>query len=130
MNPLPPLSLMSFSIVIVEDEPLTRRAIIKALLKSGLQLTEIHQADNGEKGLQILEQNNIDIALVDLNLHGMNGDEMVRRARQNPDLRRLPIVFISGDKNKDRIKNIQYQGLIEKPFTPERLGEAIVKMIS
>jgi len=118
------------NIVLVEDDQLTRKAIIKALMISGLEIEKIYEADNGEKGLQLLENNIVDIGLVDLNLCGMNGDEMVQQMKKNPNLKRVPIVFITGEKNMDRVKNIENQGLIKKPFTPETLGEAILNGIS
>jgi len=46
------------------------------------------------------------LALVDLNLEGMSGDEMVRKLKQNPDHARLPIVFISGVANGKRKSGI------------------------
>jgi len=123
---------MSFNILVVEDENDVRKAIIKALRRSGLQLTEVFEADSGEKGLQIISEQNIDFVLVDLYLPGLNGEEMVKRMRIDPDTQKLPVVFISGENREDRIQMLlkKGSGFISKPFQPEILGETIINMIS
>jgi DNA-binding response OmpR family regulator len=65
--------------LIVEDEALIRLNLCDMLEEMGL---ETAQAANGKDGLAMLEQDaGIGVLIADLGLHGMNGEELVRRAR-------------------------------------------------
>ncbi|HEX3429621.1 MAG TPA: response regulator [Rhizomicrobium sp.] len=78
--------------LVVEDEALIRLNLCDMLEEMGL---ETAQAANGSDGLQQLEHDAaIGVLIADLGLHGMSGDELVRRARA---LRpQLTIIVASG----------------------------------
>ncbi len=63
-------------ILIVEDEKHTREGLEKALSRNYRTIL----ADNGERALQILAENQVDILLTDLRMPGMDGLALVRRA--------------------------------------------------
>jgi len=66
--------------LIVEDEALIRLNLCDMLEEMGL---ETAQAANGDDGLAILERDaGIGVLIADLGLHGMSGEELVRRARE------------------------------------------------
>ena len=89
---------------------------------------EIHEAANGQEGLQVLEHHWIDLALVDMNMPVMNGEEMLDRVRQNPETSDLPVVVISTQGSDTRIDTLRRKGVgfVHKPFTPEILRETIL----
>lgn len=65
--------------LVVEDEALIRLNLCDMLEELGL---EAAQAANGSDGLAILEQDaGIGVLIADLGLHGMTGEELIRRAR-------------------------------------------------
>ncbi|HEX30388.1 TPA: response regulator, partial [Candidatus Poribacteria bacterium] len=66
---------MALNILVVDDSSVMRSIIIKTLHLCGLPLGEIYQAVNGLEGLQALEENWIDLALVDINMPVMDGEE-------------------------------------------------------
>jgi DNA-binding response OmpR family regulator len=78
--------------LVVEDEALIRLNLCDMLEEMGL---ETAQAANGKDGLAILEQDTgIEVLVADLGLHGMSGEEVVRRARAlRPNLK---IIVASG----------------------------------
>lgn len=78
--------------LVVEDEALIRLNLCDMLDELGL---ETAQAANGGDGLQLLEQDaDIGLLIADLGLHGMTGEDLVRRARAlRPELK---IIVASG----------------------------------
>src|SRR5258708_15256834 len=121
---------MGINVLVVDDSAVMRAMIIKTLRLSGVPLGEIYQGGSGEEGLQSLGDNWIDLALVDLNMPVMDGEEMIRRVRQNPETADLAIVVVSTEGSETRIQTLQEKGagFIHKPFMPEVLREAIQRV--
>ncbi len=80
-------------IVIVEDEPGTRRTIELLLKQYQPIITE-----TGEEALRIVEKNAniIDLVLLDIVLPGIDGIETCRRFKENPGTKGIPIIFLTG----------------------------------
>lgn len=70
---------MNASILIVDDEPLIRQALFRALTGEGYELI---QAPGGQEALEILKKRRVDIILSDLVMPGMDGLELLRHARE------------------------------------------------
>ncbi len=121
---------MALNVLVVDDSAVMRGIIIKTLRMSGLSLSEIHQAANGEEGLKMLDQHWVDLAMVDINMPVMNGEEMLDRVRSNPDTANLPVLVISTESSETRIESLAQKGasFVHKPFTPEILRAKIIEM--
>lgn len=122
---------MALNVLIVDDSAVMRSMIIKTLRLSGIRVGEIHQAGNGVEGLEKLSENWIDLALVDINMPVMNGEEMIDKVRKNPVTADLPVIVVSTESSETRIDALLNLGtqFIHKPFTPEILKEKILSMI-
>jgi len=123
---------MLLNVLIVDDSVVMRRIIMRALLGSGLLFCDIHEAENGIEGLEALKtHNDIDFVLSDIHMPVMNGEEMVDQMRKDFDLEKMPVVFISSEKNENRITVLTRKGtgFIKKPFTPKLLGKAIMDLL-
>lgn len=118
---------MSFNILIVDDSAAMRSIIGKTLRLSGLPLGEIHQAKNGAEALEVLEENWVDLALVDINMPIMDGITLINRVRANPDTEDLSIIVVSTESSETQIASLLEKGVefIHKPFTPETLRETV-----
>jgi two-component system chemotaxis response regulator CheY len=118
---------MAFNILVVDDSSVMRAIIIKALRLSQLPLGEIYEATNGQEALKLLEGKWIDLALVDINMPVMDGEEMVKSLRQNPATADLPVLIVSTEGSETRIRGLMQKGagFIHKPFTPESLRDAV-----
>ena len=118
---------MSLNILVVDDSAVARSMIVKTLQLAQLPLGQVHQAGNGQEGLDILEKNWIDLALVDVNMPVMNGEEMIERIRQNDAWADMPIIVVSTEGSQTRIDRLQQKGarFIHKPFTPEMVRELV-----
>jgi two-component system chemotaxis response regulator CheY len=122
---------MAINILIVDDSGVMRSMIAKTIRLSGLELGEIHQAGNGREGLDVLNQNWIDLVIADINMPVMNGEEMIDRILENPDLRDIPIVVVSTEGSKTRVDRLQKKGIrfIHKPFTPEAIRDTVKNLL-
>ena len=108
--------------ILIVDDVATIRQIVTAVMQSvGYKVVE---AASGEEALKLAEAQRVHLVLVDMNLPGMNGLDLVSRLRALKAYRATPIVMLTkGGKPEDlqRASRVGASGWIEKPFTPERL---------
>lgn len=118
---------MAINILIVDDSAVMRAMILKTMRMANLPLGEIHQAANGQEGFDILNQHWIDLVIADINMPVMNGEEMIDRMQENPDIRDIPIIVVSTEGSEKRIERLQHKGarFIHKPFSPEIIRDTI-----
>ena len=118
---------MSLNIVIVDDSSVVRAMILKTLNMAGMPIGEVYQAANGREGLEVIENNWVDLVFADINMPVMNGEEMIEHIRANPDYRDLPIIVVSTEGSKTRIERLQHHGarFVHKPFAPEVIRQVI-----
>lgn len=118
---------MALNILVVDDSSVTRAMIIKTIKMASLPLGEIYQAGNGQEGLDLLKHHWVDLALVDINMPVMNGEDMIEKIRENPEWKSLPVIVISTEGSQTRVERLRQQGarFIHKPFSPEIIRETI-----
>lgn len=121
---------MAFNVLVVDDNSVMRTVIIRTLRMSGIPLGEVHQAGDGREALEVLGQNWVDLALVDINMPVMNGEELIDRVRDNPEIRDLAIIVVSTESSETRIAKVRRQGahFVHKPFTPEQIRHTILEV--
>ena len=114
------------SILIVDDE--------KRLLKSLARLLEdsflVHTASGGKEGLSILEKEAISLALLDINMPGMTGVDMLRQIRE--ETKDIKVIMMTGRRDYDsaiKCADLNVQGFIEKPFDVDTLAERMQMLI-
>jgi two-component system chemotaxis response regulator CheY len=123
---------MAMNILIVDDSTLTRRAIRRIIDMVELDVSEVHEAQNGVEALRILEEKSIHLVLADLNMPEMGGIEMIYHMRGNEATRNIPVVVVSTESSTTRIEGLLADGAkdyLHKPFTPEELREAITRTV-
>jgi two-component system chemotaxis response regulator CheY len=101
--------------------------IIKTLRLAEIPVGDVLQASDGQEGLDVLGQNEVDLVFTDINMPVMDGEEMVQRLRQNPQWANLPLVVVSTEGSQTRIERLEAQGawFVHKPFTPEAVREVV-----
>lgn len=118
--------------LIVDDSPIMRRMIARALELSGLRVDPIHEAASGEQALQLASDSWVDIVLCDVHMPGMDGVELVRRMSEDPLLSDVPVVMISSDRGSARAAELEalgIRGYLHKPFQPEALGRIVRQVL-
>jgi two-component system chemotaxis response regulator CheY len=108
--------------IMIVDDVATIRQIVSGVL-SGVGY-EVIEAASGEQALEIAAARRVHLALVDVNLPGISGLDLVSKLRGIRDYRATPIVILAkggNDENIGRATRLGANGWVEKPFTPERL---------
>jgi PAS domain S-box-containing protein len=115
------LSVGKATILVVDDDAGVREIAVNALHELGYRTLE---AENGQAALDRLAQGEpIDLLLVDVAMPGMNGVEMVRRARERyPTLRAL---FATGYADIDAFEHGGSDLLLQKPYRLETLADLV-----
>jgi len=121
---------VSFNILVVDDSAVMRAMIIRILRLTGLSLGEVYEAPNGREGLKVLDEKWVDLALVDINMPVMNGEEMIDSVRNNQTTADLPIIVVSTESNMERVETIRKKNVefVHKPFTPEVLRKTVLQL--
>ena len=114
-NPAPP------RILVVDDQPANIQVVGSVLGKLGYEITP---ALDGPTALKRLATHLPDLILLDLLMPDMDGCEVCRRLRQNPDWQDLPVIFLSAADDKDLVVRALEAGgvdYITKPFNQAEL---------
>ncbi|WP_026340244.1 chemotaxis response regulator CheY [Amphritea japonica] len=116
--------------ILVVDDFSTMRRIIKNLLRD-LGFTNIVEADDGATALPILKSGGIDFLVTDWNMPKMNGIDLLKHVRADPELRHIPILMVTAEAKREQIiaaAQAGVNGYIIKPFTAGVLKEKIAKI--
>ena len=109
------------SILLVDDQPANLQVLFQTLEKLGSKLLF---AKNGETALAIAQKALPDLILLDIMMPGIDGFEVCRRLKANPDTRKIPVIFLSAlDETGDKVRGLQLGAVdyVAKPFQPEEV---------
>ena len=115
-----------FNVLAVEDIPLNLVLVQKMLAKFNFTL---RTAANGQQALDAVAEKKPDLILLDLMMPGIDGFEVIRRLRENPDTADIQIVILSAlNSNEDVVKgfNVGANDFIMKPIIMEKLLSCVV----
>ena len=87
-------------VLIVDDQNFTRKAL-RAVLKNEQNLIIVGEAENGIKALELMEQLEIDLAIVDLDMPEMNGFELTQKISQN--FPQTKVIILSSHDDRESI---------------------------
>ncbi|HLU79974.1 MAG TPA: chemotaxis response regulator CheY [Burkholderiaceae bacterium] len=119
----------TMKILIVDDFP-TMRRIIKNLLKD-LGFENVDEAEDGAMGLEKLRNGNFDFVVSDWNMPNLDGLEMLKAIRADPNLSKLPVLMVTAEAKKENIiaaAQAGANGYVVKPFTAATLEEKLNKI--
>lgn len=117
-------------IVLVEDEPWIRQAIVK-MIQPLTEFVVISEAGDGVQGLELVQKQKPDILLTDVKMPGMGGLVLAAEARKL--LPRLEIVIFSGYNEFDYVRDAMRQGVHDyllKPVQPQELTRVLYQLAS
>ncbi|MBE5890641.1 MAG: response regulator [Lachnospiraceae bacterium] len=118
------------TILIVDDESLTREGLIASVDWTSLGIDEIYQADDGQSGLAMAKEHQPDIVLCDIRMPRMTGIEMLEQIEGfQPD---VVAIFMSGYSDKEYLKAaIQLKAInyIEKPIEILEMQQTLQKAV-
>ena len=114
----------------VVDDSLTVRKVTSRLLER--EGCEVLIAKDGVGAINLLRETIPDVMLVDLEMPHMNGFELIRNVRNNPDTKNIPIIIISSrtaDKHRKMANELGVNGFLGKPYNEDELLSHITRYI-
>ena len=124
---------MGYNILIVDDSAIVRAVIERALRMSGVAVSEVYHAANGQLALEQLEAQAVDLVFADLNMPVMDGVTMIGEMEERGLLARTAVVVVSTDRSEVRMRELKAHGVREylnKPFTPESIRDTVERCLS
>jgi len=113
---------MMKKILLVEDDKFLRELMTKKLFSMEY---DVVSAVDGESGLAMIKESKPDLVLLDLILPGINGFEVLERAKKDPETASIPIIILSNLGQKEDIdKGISLGAadfLVKAHFTPQEI---------
>src|ERR1700676_3344514 len=118
---------MTRKALIVDDSKAIRMILGRILRELGYETCE---AVNGKDALKVIESEKaaVNLVLADWNMPEMNGPDLVKRLRLNPDFISLKVIMVTAETEVDHIVSALEAGANEyvmKPFTKEILREKL-----
>jgi len=111
--------------ILVVDDFSTMRRIVKNVLKQ-LGFDNIDEAEDGAQALAKLTNGGFGFVVSDWNMPNMNGIELLKTIRKDPDLKNLPFLMVTAESEKDKVITAIQAGVnnyVVKPFTAEIFKE-------
>ena len=112
---------MSPKILSIDDSKAVRKLLARMFRPFDCELCE---AANGEEGLAVAAREMPDLIILDYNMPVMDGVSMLRRLRENADLRRTPVIMLTAESSAENIATVARLGVrdyVTKPFSEELL---------
>jgi DNA-binding response OmpR family regulator/curved DNA-binding protein CbpA len=104
-------------ILIAEDHQPLAESLVQLLAQRGYQ---VEHAASGNAALRSIAATPPDLLLLDLNLPGLHGVELLKKLRQSPRTRQLPVIIITGVYKEERYRQaaaaLGVRHYLEKPF--------------
>lgn len=124
-------------ILIVDDLEFMRKTLKRVIQKLTEEIkVEVIEAENGFKGLELVQKEIPDLVITDFSMPKMNGIEMAKQIKKNDGLiKKIPIILISGNLdlgNNELLVQALNAGIdkcLSKPFSREELVSVIKKLL-
>jgi two-component system LytT family response regulator len=110
--------------LIIDDERLARNEL-KKLLQEFSEIEIIGEAMNAEEAIKMIEELNPEVIFLDIQMPGKTGFELLQ------EIDKVPTVIFTTAHDEYALKAFEFNALdyLMKPIDPQRLGEAIQKII-
>ncbi len=113
------------TILVIEDNEINMK-LIRAFLQIGKY--RILEARDAETGIRLVREQHPDLILMDIQLPGMDGLSAAQFIKSDPDLKKIPIIAVTGNAlhvDKKEAMDIGFAGYLLKPFSFEVFLETI-----
>ncbi|RJQ22042.1 MAG: chemotaxis protein CheY [Nitrospiraceae bacterium] len=117
--------------ILVVDDFSTMRRIVKNLLRQ-IGYADIEEAEDGAQAYSKLKNGGFSFVVSDWNMPNMDGLDLLKKVRSDPELKDLPILMVTAEAEKEKVITAIQAGVnnyIVKPFTGEVLKDKMDKII-
>ena len=120
----------NFTLLYVEDDTLVRENFTE-IFKTYFH--KVISTDNGDEALKLYEHNKIDVAILDVNIYGLDGISVASRIREEKSEEDLIILMISAYSDREKLIraiNLQLFGYLIKPVENKKLFSTLNDMVT
>lgn len=121
-------NVMNTRILTIDDSKTMRDMLMLTLAGAGF---DVIQAVDGQDGLDVLVNEQVDVIITDINMPRMDGYEVIRNLRRDPAHKATPILVLTTESEAEK-KNMAREagatGWMVKPFDPDRLVATVRKV--
>ncbi|OGN99813.1 MAG: hypothetical protein A2Y58_03745 [Chloroflexi bacterium RBG_13_51_52] len=117
------------TVLIIEDEPDIQNFISRVLELEGYRVLK---TGDGNRGLDILGENPVDLLLLDLRLHGRGGWSVLREMKRSQALPKIPVVVITAIAESAQRRKTLRMGVaryLVKPLSAHKLSMTIAGIL-
>ena len=122
---------------IVDDSPVMRRVLERALRQAGVAITKLLEASNGAEALTLMRaadavECGASLMLVDINMPNMDGLELVEQMRAENLWPEVPIIMVTTDATVAQVKRAlaaDVAGYLRKPFTTDQIKASVLRKL-
>ena len=125
-----PHLLSNLRLLIVDDNPTNCRILTLQSRKWGMIPRHTHE---GRQALEWVRSDRFDLALLDMQMPGMDGLMLAREIRSLPHGRTLPLVLLTSmgvKMNQPEVAEAAFKGCLTKPIKPAQLEQVLLRAIS
>ena len=112
------------TILTIDDDPIILNQIMSILKNDYI----VRPFTSGEKALEFLETHLVDLILLDCNMPGMSGFEVLAKLQENEWFRSIPVIFLTGSVDGDDEVNALANGAMDyllKPIKEKSLAQRV-----
>ena len=117
-------------ILIIEDDKFLRDLLVKKLTEENFSVVT---AIDGEEGIKKIQEVNPSLILLDLILPGINGFEVLKKTKENPATKEIPVIVLSNLGQKEDIERAIELGsedyLVKAHFTLDEIVGKVKKYL-
>jgi CheY-like chemotaxis protein len=121
---------MSETVLVIDDDCDLALMTTLWVRAAGYQCLMAH---NGPSGIQAVQQNKPDIILLDIMMPGMDGFEVSRQLKENPELAHIPIIFVSAKVQENARREALAAGgkfFLSKPYEGDDLIAVMIAALA
>ena len=112
------------SVLVIDDDAAVRELVKRSLSKEGL---DVMMASGGKDGLELARKYRPDVITLDVQMPGMDGWEVLKTLKADPELREIPVIMMTNIDEKSTGYALGAAEYMTKPVDRERLVAALKK---
>ncbi len=116
-------------VLVVDDSRMARNHLGRVLQQIGIE--NIDFAEDGQEGIQRLEEAAYDLIVTDYNMPVMDGEAMINHIRQSENYSHIPIMMVTSE-DESRLASVRQAGvsaICDKPFEVNQVRQLLVSLL-
>lgn len=117
------------SVLIIDDAYTVREYLRQTLMHLGI--SNIHEASDGKRGLQMFGEKQHDLVFLDIELPDINGQQLLQQIKTQAD--KTHVVMVTAHNSVENVRNSiasGASGFIAKPFSPQKIKNIVDRCLA